>query len=498
VGATSLARALALTVLALHVATSHGYGYFRDELYYLACSAHPALGYVDSGPLLALLLGPWRAIAGDSLPALRFLPALAAAATVLLTARLVRALGGDGPALLLALAPMMLAPMYVGIFGILTPNALDVVVWAAILLVTVRLLRAPTDRDWALTGALFGVGFLNRHAIVFLAAGLAAGILATRARALFRTRGPWIAAAIAAAIALPHLAWQATHGWPTLEFLAHARATKMLAQSPVAFLGEQVLVLDPLAAPVWMTGLAALWRRDGGRLRALVWAYGVILVLMITGGGKAYYLTPFYPVLFAAGAIAIAARSAALARTLTVAVLLSGLALAPFGKALLPERWFMRYALALGIDPRTGIGEGHELDALPQQFADQHGWPELAARVGGVLQRLPPGERARACIVTANFGEAGAIDFFGPAYGLPPARSGHNSYWLWGPGDCDFSTVVTVGFAADAVRALATTVEEADQVECAYCMPYERGPVLIARGPTVPRDVLWARLKRYE
>src|SRR6185369_9305072 len=189
------AWAAALAVLVAHVATSAGYGYFRDELYYLACSARPALGYVDFGPLLAWLLGPWRALFGDSLVSLRLVPAIAAAASVLLTAALVRSLGGDRRALLLATMPMALAPIYVGVFGILTPNALDVVAWAAILVLVVRLLEAPTDRDWALLGLAFGLGFLNRHAVVFLVAGLAAGFLATRDRALFRTRGPWLAAA---------------------------------------------------------------------------------------------------------------------------------------------------------------------------------------------------------------------------------------------------------------------------------------------------------------
>jgi hypothetical protein len=488
----------ALAVLVAHVATSAGYGYFRDELYYLACGQHPALGYVDLPPVLPWLLGPWRALFGDSRAALRSLPALSAAATVLLTAALVGALGGDRRALWLALVPVMLAPIYVGVFGILTPNALDVVAWAAILLLVVRLLNGPTNRDWAILGLAFGVGFLNRHAIVFLAAGLAVGLLATRDRTLFRTRGPWIAAAIAGALALPHLAWQATHGWPTLEVLANARANKMLVRPPLAFVAEQILVLDPLAAPLWMTGMVVLWRRDAGRSRALVWAYAVVLALMIAGGGKAYYLTPFYPVLFAAGAIAVAARSTTLARALTVAVVLSGLALAPFAKALLPERTFIRYSLAAGIDPRTGVDERNQIDALPQQFADQHGWPELAARVGGVFRRLPSDERARACIVAGNYGEAGAIDFFGRGEGLPPARSGHNTYWLWGPGDCDFSTIVTIGFDRNDVAALAQSVEEADRVVCAYCMPYERTPILVVRGLTITPDDAWRRLKRYE
>jgi len=494
-----LVWALSTTVLLAHVVTSHGYGYFRDELYYLACSAHPALGYVDFAPLLALTLAPWRAVFGDSLLALRFFPAVCAAATVVLTAGLVRALGGDRRALLPALVPVMLAPIYVGTFGVLTPNAFDVVVWSAVLLVAVRLLATPSIPLWVALGVLLGVGFSNRHGIVFLVLGLAVGLVLTPARRLLRGRGPWIAAAIAAALVLPHLVWQARHGWPTLEFLANARREKMLAQSALGFLGEQVLVLNPLAAPLWIAGLVSLWRRDGGRHRALVLAYLTIFALMILGAGKAYYLTPFYPLLFAAGAVAVLRSGRrAVAYGITAAVVIVGLALAPLAKPVLREEPFVRYAAALGQDPRAGIGERHELGVLPQHFADQHGWPELAAAVARVLARLPPDERARACIVAANYGEAGAIDFFGPALGLPPARSGHNSYWLWGPGDCGFETVVAIGYEVEHVRPLARSVEEAERVECAYCMPYERRSILIARGPTMAREALWARLKRFQ
>ena len=493
-----MAWALAAIVLVAHLATSAGYGYFRDELYYVACSAHPALGYVDFPPLLAWFLAPWRALAGDSLVVLRFPPAACAAATVLLTAALVRALGGGRRAVVPAVVPVMLAPIYVGIFSILTPNALDVVVWAAILLVVVRLLEAPTNRRWMLLGVLFGVGFLNRHAIVFLAAGLGVGLLATRARRLLFGRGALLAAGSAGALALPHLVWQATHGWPTLEFLANARANKMLAKSPLEFVGEQILVLDPLAAPIWMTGLVVLWRRDDGRWRPLVWTFATVLALLVVGGGKAYYLTPFYPVLFAAGAIALVERSRTLATAATIAVVVSGLALAPFAKPLMSEDAFVAYSRRFGIDPRTGVGERNELDLLPQQYADEHGWPELATTVAGVLKALPRDEQERTCIVTANYGEAGAIDFFGPALGLPPARSGHNTYWLWGPGDCDFSTVIAIGFDADIVRGLARSVDEAASVFCPYCMPYERKPILLVRGLTLGPDALWGRLRRFQ
>jgi hypothetical protein len=494
-----VARWVAATVALLHLATSHGYGYFRDELYYLACSEHLAAGYVDHPPLLEVLLRPLRALLGDSLPALRLLPALAAGATVFLTARAVDRLGGGRLARALALVPVAAAPIYVGTFAILTPNALDVVAWTVALLLVLRLLATGDDRLWIAVGAAIGLGFENKHGMAFLAIGLAAGLLATPARRRLWSPWLWAGVAVALVLALPHLAWQAAHGWPTLEFMANARRDKNLARGPLAFVGEQVMVLGPLAAPIWITGLVSCWRRDGGRLRAVACAYAAILPLLIVGGGKAYYLTPFYPVLFAAGAVAIerTPRWRAPAMLLVAVVLATDLAVAPLAKALLPEETLVRWQAALGLDPRLGVDERNELGVLPQQFADQHGWPELAADVARVYRALPDYDRPRACIVASNYGEAGAIDFFGPALGLPRAVSPHNSYWLWGRRDCDFAVAILVGFEPEQVAGLARRVEVAGAFSCRYCMPFENRPILVTRGITVAPDVLWAQAKRY-
>jgi 4-amino-4-deoxy-L-arabinose transferase-like glycosyltransferase len=494
-----VARWIAAAVVLAHLATSRGYGYFRDELYYLACSEHPALGYVDHPPLLDLLLRPLRALLGDSLPALRLLPALAAGATVLLTACAVGRLGGGRLARVLALVAVAAGPIYVGTFAILTPNALDVVAWTVVLLLVLRLLSTDDDRLWIAVGAAIGLGFETKHGMAFLAIGLAAGLLATPARRRLRSPWLWAGVATALAVAAPHLAWQAAHGWPTLEFMANARRDKNLARGPLAFVGEQMTVLGPLAAPIWIAGLVSCWRRDGGRLRAIACAYAATLALLIAGGGKAYYLTSFYPVLFAAGAVAIerASRRRAPALGLAVLVLATDLAAAPLAKALLPEEAVVRWQAALGLDPRLGVDERNALGALPQQFADQHGWPELAADVARVYRALPDYDRARACIVASNYGEAAAIDFFGPALGLPRAVSPHNSYWLWGRRDCDFTVAIVVGYEPEQVAAMVRRVAVAGAFSCRWCMPFENRPILLTRGLTVPPDVLWAQAKRY-
>jgi Dolichyl-phosphate-mannose-protein mannosyltransferase len=495
----ALAAVLAVVTVLFHVATSRGYGYFRDELYYLACSDRLAAGYVDHPPLLELLLRIVRPVFGDSRTALRLLPALAAGASVLLTAAVVRALGGGRRAMIAALVPVMVAPIFVGTFGILTTNAFDVVIWTAILLLIVRLLRGGDPRGWLAVGALVGIGFENKHGMAFLVIALAAGFVLTPVRCEWRNRWLWAGIALAAVLVVPHLAWQVANGWPTLEFTENARDLKHLTRSPLAVLGEQVIILNPLAAPIWIAGLVAFWRQDGGRFRMLAWTYVALLILLIVGRGKSYYVTPVYPALFAAGAVALerSRRWSWLTVALPPVVLVVGAITAPLAKPLLPEETTVRWQRALGLDPTLGIDERNPLGALPQHFADQHGWPELAAAVARVYHGLTPDERERACILTSNYGEAGAIDFFGPALGLPPAISSHNNYWLWGPRGCSFDVVVVVGSTAADVADYVGSVETAATFDCPYCMPFENKPLLVTRGLKVPVDVLWARVKRY-
>lgn len=494
----AFAWTIAVATVCFHVLTSAGYGYFRDELYYLACSDHLAAGYVDHPPLLELVLRVLRPVLGDSRLALRLLPAMAAGAAVLVTAASVRAFGGGRRATVVAAILVATAPIFVGTFAILTPNALDVVLWTAILLLVARALLAD-PRGWVAAGALVGLGFENKHGMAFLALGLAVGFALTPTRREWRNGRLWIGLLLAAALALPHLVWQATHGWPTLEFMANARRLKHLEQSPLAVVAEQVLIVNPVAAPVWLAGLVWLWHAEHGRLRMLAWAYATVVVLLIVGRGKAYYATPFYPTLFAAGAVAIerSRRWSWLTIVVPALALVVGAIAAPLAKPLLEEKTLIRYASSLHQDPRLGVDERSVLGVLPQHFADQHGWPELAATVADVYRGLPAADRDRACIFASNYGEAAAIDFFGRAAGLPPAVSGHNAYWLWGPRDCSFDVVVVVGLEPADVAAYARSVETAATFVCPYCMPFENKPILVTRGLIVSRDALWSQVKRY-
>lgn len=489
----------ALTLL-FHLVTIRGYGIFRDELYYLACSEHLDWGYVDHPPLVAWMTAAARAVLGDSLPAIRFLPALAAAITVWLVAATARELGGGHFAQALAGLAAMLAPIYVGLSSILSMNAYDILAWATCFFLLARYFRTGSSRLWLGFGAAAGLGLENKISLLFLGFGLVVGIVLARRWEVFKDRWFWFGGLLAGALFLPHMLWQIAHGWPTPEFMDNARRLKMVAFSPGDFLSEQLLLAGPAALPIWLAGLGFLLASRHARpFRPLGWTFLAALAVILASQGKPYYVAPAYTVLFAAGGVALerwtTGRQLLQPALLTLFVLLSLPAL-PLAKPILPLETYVRYARALGMAP--GSDERHEMGRLPQFFADMHGWRKLAETVAQVHHGLLPEERAKACIFGDNYGQAGAIDHFGPALGLPKAISGHNSYFLWGPRDCTGEVVLVIDGEREELAALFTSVEEGAVFTCKDCMPYENDkPIWIARGLRRPLAEVWPGVKGY-
>lgn len=495
--------AFGVPVLALlfHLVTYQGYGYFRDELYYLANGRHLGLGYVDHPPLIGVIAALVMNTIGPSLFAIRLLPAVAAAAVVYLAGRIAREMGGRAYAQAVAQLCAMLAPGFLGLFGIFSMNAFDLLAWAALWWIAARYLRTGRERLWLAFGLVAGVGLLNKISVLFVGLGIAAGLLAAGPRDSFRKPWLWAGGAIAGLVFLPHVLWQVAHGWPTLEFIRNATANKNVAFSPGGYLAAQAVNTLP-ALPVWLAGLAALLAATGLRpFRALGWAWMAVLAVMLTTNAKAYYLVPSFTVLFAAGGVALErlgpSRVAAGARAVLVAfVIVLGAVAAPLAKALLPEDTLVAYSSRLGMAPPRE--ERHDMGRLPQHFADQHGWPELAAAIASVYHRLPAAERERACVFVQNYGEAGAVDLFGPALGLPPALSGHNSYHLWGPRGCTGEVLVVLDGDEGEMRAAFESLEQAATFTCTDCMPYENNqPIWVGRGLRPPLPELWPRLKSF-
>jgi hypothetical protein len=499
-GGLAVALGLAAVKLVLHLLTNGGYGYFRDELYYLACAEHLDWGYVDQAPLIAWVAGAARALLGESLPALRFLPALAGALTVFLTGALARELGGGGFAVLLSCLSALVAPYFLAVHTLLSMNAFEPLFWLAGALLVARILKTGDGRLWLWFGALMGLALLNKHSTLVYGFGVTAGLLLTPARRHFRERWLWLGGAVAFLISLPHLVWQINHGWPIVEILRNADRNQNVEFSAAAFLAGQVLLAHPLTLPVWLAGLYFyLFRRDAGPFRALGLAYVVMLLVMILTRAKVYYLLPVYPVLFAAGGRLseqlFARRGLGWLRPATVGLLLAGGALmAPLVLPVLPVETFLAYQDRLGLEPpRT---EKSHTGRLPQHYADMFGWEEMADAVARVYHSLPEAERANCAVFASNYGEAGAVDFFGPRRGLPKALSGHQNYFLWGPrgytGDC----VITVGEELEDVRKSFDSVEHAATFTHPHAIPHENNsPILIARRPKRPLTEIWPDVK---
>jgi Dolichyl-phosphate-mannose-protein mannosyltransferase len=478
------------------------YGYFRDELYYVACGERLAWGYVDHPPLVALIARVTTELFGTSLVGLRLLPILTGSAVVLVAGLLARELGGGRFAQVLSALCVLIAPAYLFTFHILSMNVFDVLLWALGALVLARLLRTESPRLWLLFGLIAGLGLLNKWSFLFFGFGVFAGLALSPARRQLLTPWPWLGGALAGLIALPHVLWQIRNGWPTLEFIANATANKNIALSPLAFLTEQVLQVHPLTLPVWLGGLVfCLAVREARPFRLFGWAYLGALAVLLAQASKAYYLAPAYPMLFAAGAVAwerwTARRGLGWVRiALPVLLLVGGIVTAPLAVPIFAEEPYIRYAERLGIQPSSG--ERHRMGRLPQHFADMHGWPELVATVAKVYNGLPEAERRRCAIFGQNYGEAGAIDLLGDHYGLPDALSGHNHYFLWGPRGSTGECVIVLGDDAPTLSKLFEEVIPVAEHRCADCMPYEEMTIHLCRRLRVPMAELWPRIKHYD
>lgn len=496
---------IAAAKLLLQLLAVNEYGYFRDELYYLASTEHLAWGYVDHPPLSIALLALVRAVFGDSLLALRIVPALAGVATVFLTGLLARRLGGGTFAQALAALCALLAPQFLGTNHFYSMNSLDLLLWTVAVWFLLDALDTTRPRAWIALGLTLGLALLNKVSAMWLGGGIAVSLLLTPYRRVLLTPWPALAALLAVLVFLPHVLWQFREGWPTLEFMRNAAEIKMTATPPIEFLREQVLTMNPGSAPVWITGLlAGLLGLHGPRGRVLAWIYVVVLVLLLVAGrSRASYLAVAYPMLFALGGcsverVASRARLGWLRPATAVLVIVSGLPLVPLALPLLPVETYVRYQEALGLEP--GTDERQEMGALPQHYADMFGWEEMVALAARAYGRLTPEEQSRCRVFGQNYGESGAIDVLGRTLGLPRALSGHNSYWLWGRDDPDTTWDVLIIIGGDRAdnAEFFESLEVVGQTRNPWSMPYERGlDVSIGRGPKASRSDAWPRLRRY-
>jgi hypothetical protein len=486
-----LLLALVLSKLGIHLALAREYGRHRDEYYFIDCGAHLAFGYVDHAPLVPWLARLSTALFGESLLMLRLPSILAGGATMWLSVLLARRFGANLYGQALAGIALLLAPAYLRMHGMLDIVAFEPLFWTLAAWLVADIIDGAGAKRWLLVGAVVGLGLLNKHTMLLWGLGMGAGMLATPLRAELRTPLPWLGAAVALLLVSPNLAWQAEHDWATLEFV-RAMGETVLADIPRhLFWAGQLLYFGVLAVPLWLAGLVYFFTSPGKRYRAFGVLFVTVLLALTITRAKPYYSAPGFPLVFAGGGVVLgrwfeARRAAGIAYGL--ALLGSGLVFASVTLPLLPLST---------VDAALGKTLGwivRPVD-LTHDMHDEYGWPEQAALVAEVFDTLTPEERETATIFAGNYGEASALNFHAPAYGMPRATSGHMTHYLWGPDENREGPVLLVGASDTALALICDAPEEVGRIVHPVAMETEV-PIHLCRAH-VPLREIWPALRRY-
>jgi hypothetical protein len=501
-GGMLIVLAIAFVKLVLHCVFNNRYGYFRDEFDYLACGDHLAWGYVDQPPLLPFLVRVSRVVLGDSLRSIRFLPALATSALVVLTALIAREFDGRRFALVLSAVAVLIAPVYLSGGSLLTTNCLEPLLWMGCVYFAILAIKRDA-RYWVCFGVVAGLGLEEKYSIGVFGFAIVVGLLISKQRKALLSRWFWIGGLAAFVIFLPNLIWNVQHQWPFLELMHNIKTTgKDVQLSPIEYLAQQILLLHPLTAPIWIAGLIALLLSPRLKnYRFLGWCYLISFTAFVVLKGKNYYLAPIYPVLFAAGAISLEngierVRQGWLKPAILVLLLAGGAWFAPLVVPVLSIDRIIAYVDTLPFKvPRTE--HSHMSAALPQHYADQFGWEEMTAMTAQAWSRIKPEERQDCGIFAQDYGQAGAIDFFGRRYGLPPALSGHQTYFLWGPRGYSGNCLIVLDDRKEVLEEKFEHVEYVGSSDSPYAL--ERNiPVFICKGAKFGSLAqIWPQLKKW-
>lgn len=493
--------ALAGVRLGLHLATVAvtPYSVHRDELLYLAMGKYLRFFHMDFPPFIAVLANTARALFGDSLLAIRLFPAVAGSALIVLAALIARELGGGRTAQLLAAVAVFTAPLFLRAGSLFQPVVFDQVWWTLALLAMARIAGRDGGSltDWLLLGAAGGLGLLTKFSIGFVAVGLAVALLLTPQRRWLLTRWPYVAALIALLIGSASIIGQLNLGLPVLGQMGDLQESQLVHVTAPKFIAEQALLLGPAVLLAILGAVALLSRHALVRWRVVGIACVATFLLLMVLRGKSYYVGPIYPALFAAGGVMIEGvgrgRRYLIAAGI-VAMSAFALIILPIALPLASPDATARHAARLGITAAVTTNRG-EVIPLPQDFADMLGWREQVQAVAQAYHALPPDDRARAVILARNYGEAGAIDFFGPAFGLPRAVAAAGSYWFFGPGDLPGDVAVALGLEEDDLAAFFGEVTVVERVRNPWGVPEQQdNPVVVARGPLRTIQDVWPEL----
>ena len=508
-GDNAIIGMIALFKFILSMAFSGSYGYFRDELYYIACSDHLDWGYVDQPPLSILILKISRWLLGDSLPAIRFTSALAGAALVFLAGMIARKLGGGRFAQVVSAVSILLAPVALVTAGtFFSMNAFDLLFWALGFYLLIIIIKENKPKLWPVFGLVAGLGLMNKYSIAFFGIGLVAALILTSERKHLISKWFWVAAGIVLLITLPNIIWEIKHSFSSLEFMHNASTYKNEPMNIINFFLGQILFTGIGQSVIWIAGLCYFFfNKEGRKLIFFGLMYPVIFIVMLAGNAKVYYLSPIYPIYLAGGAVLIEKifkNRKRLGAVATGLILAPSLIMLPYAVPMLPVEKYIEYSQKVGLSLKSG--ERSKTADLPQHFADMFGWEEMVEKIAAVYNSLPQKEKEECIILVRNYGEAGAIDFFGGKYGLPKAYCPHNSYWYWADLGKKFTTVIIIGWSEKLEENLTDLkrpdrfgrVELAGVTDCRYSMPFENGrQILICRDPHFKMKELWMEIRNF-
>lgn len=500
---------LALAKLLFHIYFNNRYGYFRDEFGYMSCGDHLQWGYVDQPPLIPFLAHLSRLVLGDSLRAIRFIPALASSLLIVQTAVLARELGGRRYAILLSAICAVIAPQYLSNGGLLGTNCLEPNLWMGCAYFAILAIKRSDPRYWFWFGVVAGLGMEEKYSISVFGLGIVVGLLLTEQRRVFLDKSIWLGGLAACLIFLPNLLWNIHNHWPFVQLIHNIGAEgRDVVLGPFDFFFQQTMLANTLSAPIWLTGLFALL--FSSRLkpyRVLGWCYLVSYTVFFVLHGKNYYLAPIYPMLLAAGTVVIEAaingpedaprRMQWLKPAIAIVLLVNGAYLVPITVPVFSPEHFLAYTKTLPIKLPV-MEHSHARAALPQWYADQFGWKEIVDETAAAWNRVPPEQRSDCGIFGQDYGQAGAIDFFGRKLGLPPALSGDRTYWLWGPRGYSGNCMIVLDDRKEVLERYWTQVE---YVGTSAPNPYaleQQLDVFLCRGKKFDSWTgLWPRLQHW-
>ena len=495
---------IVLVALGIHALPQPGFGFHRDELLYFAMGDHLDFLRMQFPPLIAAAARLVKAGFGDHVAGARLLPALLHAGLILLAAAMARAMGGARRAQLLAGLAVLVAPVFVRAGTLFQPVVFEMVWSSLAFLALLELLARPAGASgragwWGMLGIALGLGAMTKFSVAFLMLGVAVAVILSPLRRDLRTRWPWIAAATAAAMAIPTIAGQFAWDWPFLAQMSALRQSQLERVTPSAFLSAQPLMLGPAA----LLMLIGAWSLTVGalahRFRPAAYAVAAILVVLLLLHGKDYYFAPVHPLLIAAGSVALARMGEHPGRRRVVPamaafLMLAGALLLPVGAPILPRAALAMYAARLGVARAVTTNQGTVLP-LPQDFADMIGWEDLAAVVAAAYRSLPEGERARTVIVGGNYGRAGALAMYATRYGLPYPVSRSGDFYNWGLPERPVDILIIAGGTVADLQPLCRSVSEIDRTSNPWGVEEERDvPIHLCRDLMQPPAVIWRQL----